>query len=73
LWHHQHVFEPSERGVVCRDRVIYKLPVAPIAPVVHAVVVKKQLIEIFRYRRKVIAQELGWVRALQEDVTVQKL
>jgi hypothetical protein len=40
---------------------------------VHALLVKKQLTEIFRYRRKVIAQELGWVRALQEDVTVQKL
>ena len=73
LWHHQHVFEPSEAGVVCRDRVTYKLPVAPIAPLVHALAVKKQLIEIFRFRRKVIAQELGWVRAVQEDVRVEKL
>jgi len=53
--------------------VIYKLPVAPIAPIVHAVVVKRQLTEIFRYRRNVIAQELGWIRALQEDVTITRL
>ena len=65
--------EPSERGVVCRDRVIYTLPMAPVAPLVHGLVVKKQLIEIFRYRRKVIAQELGWARGIQDDVTITRL
>lgn len=73
LWHHQHVFAPSGEGVICRDRVIYKLPLAPVAPLVHALVVKKQLMEIFRYRRNPIARELGWVRAVQEDVRIVKL
>jgi ligand-binding SRPBCC domain-containing protein len=59
--------------VICRDRVIYKLPVAPIAPLVHALVVKRQLTEIFRFRRKVIARELGWMRAIQEDVRIERL
>jgi ligand-binding SRPBCC domain-containing protein len=73
LWHHQHVFTPSKGGVECQDRVIYKLPVALVAPLVHAMVVKKQLMEIFQFRRKVIAEELGWVRAVQEDVRIVKL
>ena len=73
LWHHQHLFEASDAGVVCRDRVIYKLPVAPVAPLVHGLAVRKQLTEIFRYRRKVIANELGWVRSVQDDVRIVKL
>ena len=73
LWHHQHVFEPNNGGVICQDRVIYRLPGAPIAPLVHALVVNRQLTEIFRFRRKVIAQELGWVRAIQDDVKIVRL
>ena len=73
LWHHQHVFEPNGDGVVCRDRVVYKLPLAPIAPLVHGMLVRRQLIEVFRYRRKVIAQELEWVRAIQDDVEIVRL
>ena len=45
----------------------------PLAPVVHGLVVRKQLMEIFRFRRRVIAQELGWVRALQDDVVINRL
>src|SRR5215207_2008382 len=62
LWHHQHRFEPIDgagraggagaRGVRCFDRVIYQLPVPLVRHVVHAAVVRKQLLEIFRYRRK---------------------
>jgi hypothetical protein len=40
---------------------------------VHSLVVKRQLTENFRFRRKVIAQEVGWVRAVQEDVRIVKL
>jgi len=74
LWHHQHTFEPGERGgVICHDRVIYKLPVPGVRRVVHALAVRRQLLEIFRYRRKVIAQHLGWVRALQDDVAITRV
>jgi len=73
LWHHQHTFQPVADGIECRDRVIYKLPAPGISRVVHALAVKRQLLEIFRYRRKVIGQELGWVRAVQEDVTLGAL
>lgn len=71
LWHHQHTFTPSAGGVTCSDRVIYKLPGGPIGKMVHAISVRRQLIEIFRYRRGVIAQQLGGLRAVQEDVTVR--
>jgi ligand-binding SRPBCC domain-containing protein len=73
LWHHQHVFEPVEDGVSCRDRVLYKLPAGPLGRVAHAAMVKRQLTEIFRFRRKVIADELGWVRAVQDDVRITRV
>jgi ligand-binding SRPBCC domain-containing protein len=76
LWHHQHRFEPIDAqgcGVRCFDRVIYQLPVPLVRRVVHAAVVRKQLIEIFRYRRGVIGQHLGLLRAIQEDVEIRPL
>jgi ligand-binding SRPBCC domain-containing protein len=75
LWHHQHTFMPSpdRNGVICFDRVIYALPVPLVRRAVHALVVRRQLTEIFRYRRKVIGEHLGWVRAVQEDVQITRL
>ena len=73
LWHHQHTFDPTPDGVECADRVIYKLPAAGVGRVVHALTVKRQLLDIFRYRRDVIGRNLGWVRAVQPDVSVRPL
>jgi len=73
LWHHQHTFTQHEEGTACTDRVIYKLPGGPLGPVVHAAKIRGMLKEIFRYRREIIRTELGWVRAIQDDVQVGKL
>ena len=73
LWHHQHAFEPSERGVICFDRVIYRVPIPVLGRMMNWQVVRKQLLEIFRFRRKIIGEHLGWVRALQEDVEIRPL
>ena len=73
VWHHQHVFEPAADGTTCRDRVIYKLPAGPLGRAVHAGVVRRQLTQIFTFRRGVIAERLGWVRAVQDEVCVRRL
>ena len=73
LWLHQHSFAQVEGGVECRDRVVYRLPLPLVGRAVHAAVVRKQLLEIFRFRRKVIGEELGWVRAIQADVEIRPL
>jgi ligand-binding SRPBCC domain-containing protein len=74
LWHHQHVFETSSAGgTVCSDRVIYELPVPLVRRVVHPLVVRKQLLEIFRFRRKVIGERLGGLRGIQDDVRIARL
>jgi hypothetical protein len=71
LWHHQHTFRPTAGGVECADRVIYKLPMGPLARIAHPLVVRRQLLEIFRYRRRRIAARLGEVRPVQADVEIR--
>ena len=72
LWHHQHVFEPVGDSTRCRDRVIYKLPAGPLGRMVHAGMVKRQLLGIFTFRREVIGQRLGWVRGTR-DIRIRAL
>ena len=71
LWHHQHTFTQTGEGTLCTDRVLYKIPMPILGGLLNALMVKKQLIEIFEYRRKIITQELGWVRAVQDRVEVK--
>ena len=75
LWHHQHTFREADGGggIECADRVIYKLPLGPGGRLVHAAVVRRQLLDIFRFRRRVIAGRLGWVRAVQNEVQIGPL
>jgi ligand-binding SRPBCC domain-containing protein len=59
LWHHEHTFEDTGAGVVIRDQVDYRLPLGVLGRVAHALMVKRQLLEIFRYRQATIARILN--------------
>ena len=59
LWHHEHTFEEMADGVTIRDRVDYRLPLGVLGAIAHAVMVKRQLLEIFRFRQGAIAKILG--------------
>lgn len=59
LWHHEHTFEETPDGVLIRDQVDYRLPLGPLGEIAHAVMVKNQLLEIFRFRQKAIAEILA--------------
>ncbi len=71
LWHHQHTFKEVEGGVECRDRVTYKMPFGPIGRLTHALMVKRQLLEVFRFRRTAIEKLVGRITPLQEDVQIR--
>lgn len=73
LWRHQHLFAPVEQGTHCSDRVIYRVPTPVLGRLMHALFVRRQLLEIFRYRREVIGQRLGWVKAVQPDVEIRRI
>jgi ligand-binding SRPBCC domain-containing protein len=71
MWHHRHRFEAVPDGTRCEDRVLYRLPMGVVGRAVHALLVRGQLLEIFRYRRRVIGESLGWVRAIRPDVGIR--
>jgi len=54
LWHHTHTFEAISAGVLMRDRVEYELPFGPLGDLMHALVVKRKLEGIFRFRERAL-------------------
>lgn len=59
LWHHQHHFEETAKGVLMRDIVSYQLPFGPIGDFTHQMFVKKQLLSIFDYRYQAVEDYFG--------------
>ena len=56
LWHHAHWFHDLGGGrIELEDRVTYRLPFQPIGDIVHPLLVKPQLEQIFAFRAKVMA------------------
>lgn len=56
MWHHQHHFKEVERGVEMTDLIHYKPPFGFLGDIANTLFIKKQLKEIFDFRRqKVIA------------------
>jgi ligand-binding SRPBCC domain-containing protein len=73
LWHHQHTYAAGEEGTICTDRVLYKLPGWLIGRATHAMVVRRQLLAIFRHRRQFVGGQLGWVRGVRDDVEIRAI
>ena len=59
LWRHHHTFEETKAGTKVGDHVEYALPLGPLGEIAHAVMVKKQLEAIFRFRQREIGNLLG--------------
>ena len=58
-WSHTHRFAEEGGGVVMEDRVEYALPLGPLGRLVHRLRVRRQLEDIFDYRRDSIGEILG--------------
>ncbi len=54
LWHHEHLFEETEKGLLMTDRVSYQIPFGRIGSFLTGRMIKKQLLEIFNYRIKIL-------------------
>ena len=58
LWKHQHSFAAETNGTVVRDLIDYSLPLAPLSNVALPIV-RRDLEDIFRYRKEHIAETLS--------------
>jgi len=54
LWDHTHTFLEEDGGTRMIDEVVYELPFGPLGDLVHALSVRRDVEEIFRYRNSVI-------------------
>jgi ligand-binding SRPBCC domain-containing protein len=66
LWHHTHTFMPTVRGTEMTDVVRYRLPAGVAGRMAHALLVRRQLEEIFDYRAKTIGRIFGPIGRQQE-------
>jgi ligand-binding SRPBCC domain-containing protein len=60
LWEHTHEFEEDGPGSrIIRDRVRYSIPFGPFGEVANRLLVRRDLKQIFDYRRDAVEQELA--------------
>ncbi len=62
LWHHKHFIKPIEGGVEMTDIIDYKIPFGFLGDIANALLVKKQLQNIFDYRFKKVEEIYGAYR-----------
>jgi ligand-binding SRPBCC domain-containing protein len=54
LWEHTHTFIQTDKGVLMKDEVKYQLPLGPLGSLAHALLVRKKLQALFRFRKAAI-------------------
>lgn len=59
FWHHKHFFKAVENGVEMIDKVDYALPLGILGQIVHPIIVKNKLKEIFDFRYQKIEALFG--------------
>lgn len=59
FWHHQHIIEPIENGVLMSDIVTYSPPFGFLGSIANKFIIRYKLKEIFDYRVKVIEKKYG--------------
>jgi ligand-binding SRPBCC domain-containing protein len=59
IWHHEHKIEVIEGGVMMTDIVSYQPPFGFIGAIANSILIKKQLGEIFDYRRAAMEKIFG--------------
>jgi len=60
-WRHEHIFEDAGDAVRVRDRLQYELPFGLLGRIMHALLVRRHLDEIFAYRARIIEEVFGTI------------
>ncbi|MBB6681020.1 SRPBCC family protein [Aequorivita sp. 609] len=59
LWHHKHFIKEIDGGIEMEDLLHYKLPFGILGKLVHPLLVKPKLDEIFEYRKNKLHELFG--------------
>ena len=59
LWHHKHFIKEIDGGVEMEDIIDYKIPLGWLGQLMHPILVKPKLDEIFEYRQNKLIEIFG--------------
>lgn len=68
LWHHKHFIKEIGGGIEMEDLLHYKLPFGLMGQMVHPLLVKPKLDEIFEYRKNKLNELFGTYVSLKTDL-----
>lgn len=67
FWHHQHIFEETDGGVLMTDILHYRVPLGVVGKLVNALVIERKVKGIFDYRFKVLENKFGQSALIIEE------
>ncbi len=59
FWHHQHIFEEQNGGVLMTDILHYRVPLAIVGKLVNALFIQSKVKGIFEYRNLMLENNFG--------------
>ena len=59
FWHHQHMFEEKDGGVLMTDVLHYRVPLGIVGKLVNALFISSKVKSIFDYRFKLLENKFG--------------
>jgi ligand-binding SRPBCC domain-containing protein len=59
MWHHEHWIESIQGGVLMTDIVSYQPPMGFLGAVANKLFIRRQIDEIFQYRRMILEKKFG--------------
>ncbi|MEZ2415427.1 cell division inhibitor [Muriicola sp. E247] len=71
LWHHKHFINKVEGGIEMEDIIDYKLPLGFLGRLAQPLVVKKQLVSIFRYREEQLTSRFGSLPGIEKQFKIE--
>jgi ligand-binding SRPBCC domain-containing protein len=67
FWHHQHILEQLEKGILMTDIVSYKPPLAILGSIANVIIIQKKLEAIFEYREKVLSMKFDHPKSGEKE------
>jgi ligand-binding SRPBCC domain-containing protein len=71
LWHHKHFIKEITGGVEMEDVIDYKIPFGILGQLAHPIIVKKQLVDIFKYREQKLIKLYGTIKNVPNELTLK--
>lgn len=59
VWHHEHFFMETKEGVLMYDVVHYDIPFGILGKMIHPIIIKPKLNQIFQHRKEVLKEKFG--------------